>query len=140
MKEPVDHIVRPPLPWRTREGAITECGFDASKVPTITRPEFFQRLKDYGQQRTAMTVCMTCSDTSKRHGTWDDDPRQALDREIEWECRYRRTDRGLRLKDELSAIAALVEAHRDEFDAHIEQTGRRREWLAKKAALQSTKS
>ena len=33
MKEPVDHILRPKLPWRTGEGAITECGYDAAKVP-----------------------------------------------------------------------------------------------------------
>jgi hypothetical protein len=31
MKEPVDHILRPALPWRGDEGAITECGYDANK-------------------------------------------------------------------------------------------------------------
>lgn len=46
MKEPVDHILRPSLPWRaSNEGAITECGFDASKVKPLTRAEFFQRLR-----------------------------------------------------------------------------------------------
>jgi hypothetical protein len=58
MKEPVDHILRPQLPWRTG-GGITECGYDASKVQTLTREEYFARLKDLGQQRCAMMTCMT---------------------------------------------------------------------------------
>src|SRR5215510_8447013 len=88
MKEPVDHIVRPQLPWRTaRDVAITECGYDASKVKAVTRVEYFARLKELGQQRTAILTCMTCSDTARRWGTWDDDARKALEREIDWECR-----------------------------------------------------
>lgn len=140
MKEPVDHILRPRLPWRSDAGAITECGFDASKVKTLTRPEFLERLKTMGQQRTAILTCMTCSDTARRWGTWEDDPRLALQREIEWERGgyYRaRTDRGERLKDELLAIAALIEAHRDEFDGLVSAGIQRREWLEKKAALGS---
>lgn len=143
MKEPVDHIARPVLPWRLgREGAITECGYDISKVKTLTREEFFQRVKDLGQQRMAMLTCMTCSDTAKRWKTWEVDPRQAMDREIAWEHGggYRaRTDRGERLKDELVAIASLVEIHREEFDAIIMAGIQRREWLEKKAALEKKK-
>lgn len=138
MKEPVDHIVRPSLPWRPAgDAAITECGYDASKVKAITRPEFFSRLKDLGQQRTAMLTCMTCSDTARRWGTWEDDPRLALEREITWERGggYRaRTDRGRRLRDELDAIAALIEAHPDEFATTMSTNIQRREWLDKKAA------
>ena len=120
MKDPVDHILRPRLPWRGDEGAITECGYDASKVRTLTRDEYFQRRKGLGQQRCAMLTCMTCADTAGRWGTWADDPRRALEREIVWEHGggYRaRTDRGDRLKDELGAIAALIESHPDEFAA-----------------------
>ncbi len=139
MKEPVDHILRPRLPWRAPdEGAITECGFDASKVKTLTRAEFFQRQKDLGQQRTAMLTCMTCSDTARRWDTWEADPRMALQREIEWERGgywSRGVDRGQRLKGELLAIATLIEAHREEFDATIEASEQRREWLEKKEAL-----
>lgn len=139
MKEPVDHIVRPLLPWRvTSEGAITECGYDASKVQAVTRTEYFQRVKDLGKQRAAMLTCMTCSGTAERWGTWEDDPRLALQREIEWERngRWSREDRGQRLKDELLAIAALIEAHREEFDAHVTATDQRRQWLKKKAAME----
>jgi len=139
MKEPVDHIERPQLTWRDRsEGSVTECGYDASKVKTLTRDEFFQRQKDLGKQRTAMLTCMTCSQTAQRWGTWEDDPRTALQREIEWENRGRwaREDRGQRLKDELLAIAALIDAHRDEFDASIDAIEQRREWLKRKAAME----
>ena len=137
MKEPVDHIVRPRLPWRADDAAITECGYAAGSVKAITRPEFFQRIKDLGKQRTAMLTCVTCVQTAERWGTWDDDPRRALDREITWEYGggYRaRSDRGQRLKDELLAIAALIETHRDEFDVFVTTTEQRRAWLEMKAA------
>jgi hypothetical protein len=135
MKEPVDHIIRPLLPWRS-DGGITECGYDATKVKAITRAEFFQRKKDLGQQRCAMLTCMTCADTASRWESWENDPRQAMAREIHWERgEWRpRTDRGTRLHDELIAIAALIEAHRDEFEATITENVGRREWLEKKAA------
>lgn len=138
MKEPVDHIERPRLPWRD-SGSITECGFDASKVKTLTREEFFAREKELGQQRCAMLTCMTCSQTAQRWGKWGDDPRMALQREIEWERGGYwggRTDRGQLLKDELLAIAALIEAHRDEFEATVATTEQRREWLKRKAEME----
>lgn len=137
MKEPVDHILRPHLPWRSADGgAITECGFDASKVKTLTRQEYVARFKELGRQRCAMLTCMTCSDAAARWGTWDDDPRTALEREIAWEGAGRRwhEDRGQRLKDELIAIAALIETHREEFEATITANIQRRDWLEKKAA------
>ena len=140
MKEPVDHIVRPQLPWRRGEGAITECGYDASQVKAITREEYFKRLQDMGQQRAALFTCMTCADTAKRWGTWDDNPGRALDREITWECGgaywRNRDDRGFRLRDELSVIAALIEAHRDEFDAMLSERTQRREWQERKLDLE----
>lgn len=138
MKEPVDHILRSSLPWRPAGSAITECGYDASKVKALTRAEFFHRLKDYGPQRTAVLTCMTCSDTARRWKTWDEDPRLALSREIEWErgAGYRERDgRGQRLKDELVAVAALIEAHCDEFLALVTEIEQRRVWNEKKAAL-----
>ncbi len=140
MKEPVDHILRPQLPWRSDSG-ITECGYNADKVSTLSRAAYFDRLKDLGQQRSAMLTCMTCSSTAGRWGTWEDDPRQALQRELDWECRfgYRRNERGVRMRDELLAMAALIENHREEFDAHIQATDQRRSWLEKKNALAATK-
>lgn len=134
MKEPVDHILRPRLPWRTDAG-ITECRFDASKVRTLSREEFQTRLKDYGRQRTAMMTCMTCSDTARRWGTWEDDPRKAIEREVQWETSWRGNEHGERLRDDLIAIAALIEAHREEFEAHVERGVLQRAWVAQKAAM-----
>jgi hypothetical protein len=137
VKEPVDHILRPQLPWRIgHEGAVTECGYDASKIKTLTRDEFAARFKELGQKRMMMLTCMTCYDTARRHGTWEDDPRGAVGREIDWEIRFwRSNDRGQRLKDELIAIAALIEAHKEEFANIMTSNVQRREWLEKKAAL-----
>ncbi len=133
MKEPVDHILRPQLPWRSDAG-ITECGYDASKVKTLSRKEFLARLKDFGQRRTAMLTCMTCSNTATRWGTWPDDPRKALEREIQGECAWRRRDPGFRLQYELHAVAALIQNHQDEFAAAVSVTEQRREWNSKKTA------
>lgn len=119
MKEPVDHIERPRLPWRSDdESWMTECGYSVLKVKTITRDAFAKRLKEYGQQRTAILTCMTCIQTAQRWATWAEDPRQAVDREIAWEgCgRYSQDQRGARLRNELKAIAVLIEKHREEFD------------------------
>ena len=142
MKEPVDHILRPHLPWRQDGGMVTECGYNATKVKTLTREEFFERKKTLGSQRTAMITCMTCADTASRWGTWDSDPRAALQREIIWECGHGysgvyggRDDRGQQLQDELVAIADLIATHRDKFDDLVRQTGQRRAWLEKKAEL-----
>jgi hypothetical protein len=46
-----------------------------------------------------------------------------------------REDHGYRLKDELVAIAALIEAHRAEFEGLISAHVQRREWREKKVAL-----
>lgn len=119
MKEPVDHIERPRLPWRSDdESWMTECGYSVLKVKTITREAFAKRLKEYGQQRTAILTCMTCIQAAQRWSTWKEDPRQALDREIAWEgCgRYSRDERGTRLRNELRAIELLINRHREEFD------------------------
>lgn len=137
MKEPVDHIIRPRLPWRPEsDPGISECGYDATKIRTLTRAQFFSRLKEYGQQRTALFTCMTCMTTASRWGTWQDDPRLAIAREIEWEsARWNQfardvTDRrGHRLRDELVAIEALIAAHPHEF----QQLLARQDWLARKA-------
>jgi hypothetical protein len=143
VKEPVDHIIRPSLPWR-RDIGITECGYDASKVKAITRQEFFEREKDLGKQRCAMVTCMTCSDTTKRYGAWEDDPRTAIGREVTWErgeyWGRGRSDRGVLLKEELLAIEVLIAAHRDEFDSIIDANRQRREWLEKKAAMKQKPS
>lgn len=118
MADPLDHIERPTLPWRN-DPPLTECGLRSDSYPTLTRDEFDARLKSYGQQRTALTTCMTCVQTAGRWRTWRGDPVEALGREVE-RARYRtREDGGLRLRRELLAIELLIAAHRDEFDETI---------------------
>lgn len=141
MKEPVDHVLRPRLPWRSGDGAITECGYDAAKVKAITRDELLARLRDMGRQRTAILTCMTCVETSTRWSSWEHDPREAIEREIQWEKRGRWSseDRGKRLRFELLAVAALIEAHRSEFDEHLARLEGVEAWQATKAEHQNDK-
>lgn len=141
MKEPVDHVLRPRLPWRDSEGAITECGCDATKVKTLTREEFSARLKEMGPLRTAVLTCMTCSDTARRWADWAVDPRHALQREIEWETRGRwsHDDGRRRLFFELKAIEIVISAHRDEFEHEVAKLQGTAEWQVKKKEIQAAK-
>jgi hypothetical protein len=136
MKEAVDHILRIPLPWRDQDEATTECGKHKDEVKVINREEFKKRLTDLGKQRSAMITCMTCIETVARWSLSDQDIRSVLGREIEWEgggAYWRsRTDRGIRLKDELEAIAVIVDRHRDEFKNEVSIVGQKRDWLQKK--------
>lgn len=122
------HILRPSLPWR-EVSQLTECGHESSNA--IARSEFLAGLKENGPQRMAVLCCMTCFSTAHRHADWDTDPRSALLREIIWESAGR--DRGHALRDDLTAIAALIAAHRDEFDELVRNEIVRREWKARKA-------
>ena len=142
MKEPVDHIIRPRLPWRA-EQPITECGYNAASVKTITREQFTARLKEYGQQRAGLFTCMTCMTTASRWPTWQEDARLALQREIEWEAVHwnayvkqviqHRDDRGHLLLDELRAVESLIAAHPEEFRDLIAGLDARRQWLERKS-------
>lgn len=109
MSEPLDHVRRPDLPWR--DGQRTECGRPAADfVSVISRDELMRRIKTDGMRRTAFTVCMTCMETSERWKTWVEDPVDVLSRE------FYSGRRDERLRDELLAIAALIEANREQFD------------------------
>jgi len=149
MKEPVDHILRPRLPWRA-EQPLTECGYNAVSVKTLTRDQFEARLKEYGQQRTGLVTCMTCMTTAHRWPTWEEDPRLALQREIEWESvhwnAYHKQvveyakDRERRLLDELLAVEALIAAHPEEFAKFIQDRDTKRQWLERKAKVSQPKA
>jgi len=113
---PYDHVRRPDLPWR--DGRLTECGKPVDDVKSvISREELAARLRQHGQQRTAFLVCMTCIDCVKRWKEWAADPVDAMAREFYGYRRHRS------LGDELRAIWAVVEAHRDEFDAVMQGLG-----------------
>jgi hypothetical protein len=116
----ITHIERPNLPWRNERR--TECGLDAERHPTWTRAEAVAKFKELGQQRFSLFVCMTCKGTAERHATWEDDPASCM-------ARYARPvlgnadDAHRLICAELRAIALLVEAHRDEFDAVLADLG-----------------
>lgn len=111
-EEPRAHVRRPDFPWR--DGQRTECGKSAIDVASvIDRAELHRRVARDGIQRTAYAVCMTCLDASRRWKDWAGDPVDVMARE------FYGGRRDERLRDELRAIAALVEAHRDEFDGYM---------------------
>jgi len=106
----VSHVVRPDLPWR--KSTTTECGRTGGNRPLMTRDELIAKVKLEGIQRAALSVCMTCLETARRWADWRRDPVQAMARETY----HGSHGADPRLKNELLALAALVEAHRDEFD------------------------
>lgn len=121
--EPLDHLLRAPLPWRADR--LTECGRPADTVASvITTDELTARIRRDGKRRTAFTVCMTCADRAGYATTWEAHPIGVLYRELHRVGAHRPT--GVqpnpdfeRMTAELRAIAALVDAHRDEFDAYL---------------------
>jgi hypothetical protein len=140
MKEPVDHIVRPRLPWRPEsDPAITECGYNAASVKALSREDYLKRVKQYGPQRTGLVTCMTCMYTASRWPTWQDDPRLAVSREVEWEAPHWGLDRkiherrGCQLRDELLAIELLIAAHAEEFRQLLGGIDARRQWVERKS-------
>jgi hypothetical protein len=111
-----DHIIRADLPWRKAD--LTECGRKISEVKGWTTADVIRaRERDLGKQRTAFTVCMTCWNTTSNYQSWEQDPTNVISRHCQ---RWGRNNELDVLRAELRAIAALIEAHRDEFDGYIE--------------------
>ncbi|MFA7296313.1 MAG: hypothetical protein WC211_03880 [Dehalococcoidia bacterium] len=118
--EPLAHIARSPLPWRDPTDNDTECGKPVSEfAKVITWGDAVALVNKHGQQRAAFMLCMTCAQTSERHGwrangsrhgqlTFDDSPTARIEREFG--KRREQSDR------ELRAMAELVKRHRQEFD------------------------
>lgn len=74
-----------------------------------------------------MTVCMTCLDTARRWRTWDDDPLDAVQREIYREPRHLYEEgprEESRLRLEMRALAALAEKYADEFADRVKAHSR----------------
>lgn len=114
----IDHIRRPHLPWRD-QAQSTECGRDIADVKgLISRDEAHARLKRLGHKRATFSMCLTCLETAERWKAWADDPAEALRREAQNISR-RDQARVALLNKELRAIAALIQAHRDEFDGYL---------------------
>lgn len=107
--EGLEHVVRATPPWR--DVSQTECGLDIKGRQVITRAAFVAKVKDQGQQRSAMTTCMTCWNTARRWKDWAGSPSQVIARDVnQWGDEKRAG-----IDAELLALAAMVEAHPDEF-------------------------
>lgn len=110
--ETLNHVRRPDLPWRI--STTTECGRPVGSVKShISRDELLTRLQSFGSARTSLTTCMTCWQTASRWKTFDQDPVDALRREV-----YR-TAGDEPLAAELRALAALAVAHQAEFEGFL---------------------
>lgn len=145
-----DHIRRPALPWRPDE-AITECGRNVADVSDVIEPDQLAwRLRNWGQQRAAFTVCMTCADRAHYAPKWEADPVSVMEREA------RRTGGSIGsvgrymdatgktidprrelLSHELKAMVALVAEHRDEFAAQVKASVDAAEFARRRAAREA---
>lgn len=85
----------------------------------ISLPDAFAAARRLGQQRFAMTHCMTCANLVRGWATWEADPVMRFQRELVAE-RGRLPPGQMSIQHaELRAIADLILAHRDEFDERV---------------------
>lgn len=114
-KPVIEHVIRrASLPWRPANDQLTECGKSARDYTSITYDVFTRKVRIQGQQRASMSTCMTCWNTATRYQTWAVDPVDAIRREV-----YGMRGDSDTFRRELWAIAALIDAHRDEFDNYL---------------------
>jgi hypothetical protein len=153
---PIEHVARPQPPWRAA-ALLTECGRPADAVTVITRDQFIAKIKRLGQQRAAYTSCMVCWDKCRHNHDWDVDPVGCLMREA---ARYehasmrrvyyggndlrdvaesQRAADAIGFRNELLAIAALVEAHRTEFDEYCDGLASTSDLAARRTAQQHSR-
>jgi hypothetical protein len=106
----IDHVLRPSLPWRNPAPGLTECGREPGRLHVLTREEFVEKYRRLGQQRSALTTCMTCWHTVRRWPTWDADPVMALTRELQSAGEQRD-----QIRRELLALAVLAATYSQTF-------------------------
>lgn len=112
MNDAIEHITRSAPPWRDAQG-LTECGRSVNDVAAvISRDQAIRKFKDLGKTRAAMTTCITCCQTVNRSTTWEQDPVKAMHRETS----VYKPEEIAQLRDELTAIALLIERHRADFN------------------------
>lgn len=136
----LDHVIRPTLPWR--DDGLTECGRPVADVASaITRDAALAKIKEYGKQRAAMSTCMTCWTTTQHSREWSESPTEVMGRYCAGAGFWNPLKPETQLDKELRAIAALVAAHRGEFDdflAGLEQAATLDEARAARARRQAS--
>lgn len=129
----LEHVIRrASLPWRPPATWRTECGKPATEHASISYDDFVFKIRKQGQQRASLSTCMTCWTTASRYQPWSVDPVDALRREVQLG-----RDPGT-LRHELWAIAALIDAHRDEFDAYLQGLQQTTDLAARRQAKRTT--
>lgn len=118
-ESPLKHIRREVPPWEPKDRTV--CSRSAADVVDIvTEAEARALVKKHGKQRAAFMLCMTCAGNFTP--TFADNPVECV---RDWASRLRRTgwprdaqeaERETREAHLLRCLAALVEAHRTEFD------------------------
>lgn len=120
--EPLHHLARVGPPWLREGEAMTECGRRVVDVagPVDTWDEVAAFYRKHGRQRAAFVYCMTCTGGGVvRRQSWEKDAQEIT---LQWLSRSRYTRDGNRNAEPdryLHALAALVAAHQDEFDAMV---------------------
>lgn len=120
------HVARSMLPWRS--DLLTECGRRTLDVTNIINSEELEdRIARRGQQQAASTVCPKCWE-NRSPADWDTNPVRVIAREA---VRAGLGDQepstgpeASQFINELHAIAALIDAHRNEFDSYVAALGR----------------
>lgn len=115
----VHHIRRARLPWRPLGADRTECGLQSEGRDVVDLTEAAKLVQTVGKTRARDQLCITCFETAANHEDWQDNPAAVVARECgAYGGRFGRgEDRPI--NDELRAIAALIAAHREEFDALV---------------------
>lgn len=119
--QPVAHLPRTVPPWE--EVRHTHCGrliLDVVKMSTVEA--YVALAKREGKKRAAYDYCQNCAERVA-YGTasWE---RNATAIMLDWLSRTRWSNDSTRFETtaSLHAIAALIEAHKDEFVAHRDAT------------------
>jgi hypothetical protein len=117
--QPVAHLPRITPPWE--EVAHTFCGRKIEDVARMgTTHDYVALAKREGVRRAAYDYCQTCTERVRYSGTsWE---ANAIDIAMDWLNRGGRYGGSSEARDDITAslhaLSALVDAHREEFDAH----------------------
>lgn len=115
-KPVVTHLLRVRLPWSTTDK--TECGKDPEQFKRVcSRADAVRRWKEIGQGRAQYEFCMTCVQTANRHPEFKDQPVAATKRGSYWMTEAH----DARAVAELRAVALVLDTHREEFEAAVEE-------------------
>jgi hypothetical protein len=114
---PMEHIERCMLPWQSER--LTECGKHVEEFAVVlTREQAARKFREQGQQRAALTTCITCMNRGQYQPlSWGSNPAAVMSRACDHAGWRPGDDHPMNV--ELRALALLVEAHRDEFDEAV---------------------